>query len=644
MGARLARRALVVSLAFLASFVAAQSPNASLGLTPNVSPKASVARELLDQARQYSGVGDWETASSCLAEAAIDDPTDADVLYLSALASVKRSEPLALALGRLDGALATGRFMYYGKWDARILKAELLVRECRWRPALDTLGNPDPIALADPAYALVRARALALSGDGRAFAQAIADALRRFPDDTAVARLFLLRSGRFPSSDTARMDLATILGRLSSYTENDPELPVLAAPYMETLAARKDAVLAYRALGQTSASATLRALEYGIVGEGAAAAELLSGAYPITLADLDSLYALAGSPEGRKAVHEALSAWSGKVLVDADSDGVYEGSISLDKGLVTLYERDSHQEGEVDESAVFSDGLPSSLRLSRPSLILTVVYSRYPAVSSVSFEEKGETRTYSFAPEAFSFAPMEMRLFSGSGKSALYLPRAVALADPSEKSCLVAALSVETKGGELRKLVLLEGGKPISAVSYEGDRVYSTTVYERGAPVLERVDADGDGRFETERGFVLGEDGQWKIAWMRTDENGNGIYEYYEQFVPPFTKEWDFEGNGNIDARSITLSDGSIQTQYSSRLDGKLDETLIVKGGKIVSLIRRGMSIALIADENKCLTWIGTKEFDLGGNLPNTDGIYIHRGKRYRLTRVGSLSFAELIP
>ena len=636
MGARLARVALAAFLAVLASFVAAQSPS--------VSPQASVARELLDQARQYGGVGDWETAASCLAEAAIDDPTDADIMYLSALASVKRSEPLTFALGKLEGALASGRFTYYGKWDVRILKAELLVRERRWSQALDTLGNPDPIALADPAYALVRARALALSGDGRAFAQAIADVLRRFPDDTAAARLFLLRAGRFPASDAARIDLATILGRLSSYTDNDPELPVLAAPYMESLAARKDAVLAYRASGQSSAAATLRALEYGIIGELAAAAELLSGAYPLTLADLDSLYALAGSPDGRKAVHEALFAWSGKVLVDADLDGVYEGSISLDKGLVSLYELDSRQEGEVDESAAFSDGLPSSLRLSRSELTLTVAYSRYPAVSSVSFEEKGETRTYSFAPETFSFAPIEMRLFSGSGKSALYLPHAAAFADPSEKSCLAAALSIETKGRELRKLVLLEGGKPISAVSYEGNRVYSTTVYEKGAPVLERVDADGDGRFETERGFVLGEDGQWKIAWMRRDENGDGIFEYYEQTVPPFTKEWDFEGNGNIDARSITLADGSIQTQYSSRLDGKLDETLVVKGGKIVSLIRRGLRVALIADENKSLTWIGTKEFDLGGNLPNADGIYMYRGKRYRLTRVGSLSFAELIP
>lgn len=636
MRARPARLALAAFLAALASFVVAQSPN--------VSPRESVARELLDQARQYSGVGDWETASSCLAEALIDDPTDADILYLSALASVKRSESLSLALGWLDGALATERFSYYGKWDARILKAELLVRERRWRSALDTLGNPDPIALADPAYALVRARALAFSGDGRAFAQAIADALRRFPDDTAAARLFLLRAGRLPASAAAKADLQTILGRLSDYAANDPELPVLAAPYMESLAARKDSVLAYRALGLSSASATLRALEYGIIGEAEAAAELFSGSYQVTLADLDSLYALAGSPDGRTAVHKALSAWSGKVLIDADSDGVYEGSLVMDKGLAARYELDSRQSGEVDEIVAFTEGLPSSIRLSRPSVTLTVAYGRYPSAASASFAEKGETRVYSFAPEAFSFAPIEMRLFSGSGPTALFLPQAKDLADPSEKSCLAAALSVETRDSEFRKLVLVEGGKPISAVSYEGSRVYSTTAYERGAPVLERVDSDGDGRFETERGFVQGEDGQWKVAWLRTDEDGDGIYEYYEQTVPPFTKEWDFDGNGSVDARSIVLADGSIQTQYSSRLDGKLDETLVVKGGKIVSLLRRGTRIALIPDENPRLTWIGAKAFNLGAGLPTVDGIYSHKGKRYRLTSVNSLSFAELIP
>lgn len=639
MKAGLVRAATLAILACLASPSFA-APSAS----PNAAPRAAVARELLDQARQYAGVGDWAVASACLAEAEVDDPTDSDVLYLSALASVKRSESLDAALAKLDAALASSRFAYYGTWDARILKAELLTRERRWSEALGALGNPDPIALADPAYALVRARALALSSQDAAFARAIADALRRFPDDAAVARLFLARAGRLPASEAARADLALVLGRLPSYAVNDPELPVLAAPFMQGLGARRDAVLAYRAAGRSSAAATARALEYGLVDERAAASELLSGAYPVTLGDLSSLYALAGSPEGRAAVHAALSSWSGRVLVDADSDGVYEASFSLASGLATGYWLDSRQIGAVDESASFADGLPSSLRLSKAGAEIEVSYSSYPAVASVSFAEKGEKRIYSFSPESYSYAPIEMRSFSGSGKDELFLPYPRALPIPSEQLCLGLALSVETDKGDMRSLVLVEGGRPISSVSYEGPRVYSTSSYDKGAPLLERVDADGDGRFETERGFSKTEDGSWKPAWLRTDADGDGIFEYRESLLPPYAKEWDFDGNGSVDARSTVLADRSVQTEYSSRLDGVLDERLVVKDGKIVSLARRGIELPFIGDSNPSLTWIGSKKFDLGGNLPEGEGVFSHMGKRYRLTRVGDLAFAELVP
>ena len=552
--------------------------------------------------------------------------------------------PFAPALGDLDAALGTGRFAYYSRRDASMLKAELLVRERRWNEALDALGSPGADTAADPAFRLIRARALAGMGDASAFSLEIKEDLNRFPDDSAFARLFLARAGKVPSSPRAGAIGETIIGRLRRYSVVDPELPVLAAPLMADLSAQRDAVLAFRASGGKSAAATLRALEYGIIDESAAAVEMLSGSYPLDLGDLSSLMALAGSPAGRDAVASALSSWSGTILVDSDSDDVREGSFCLSKGLVTAWSRDSGQEGIVDEAARFADGLPEKLLITRADAEIDIEYSVYPAVSSLSFADKGGRRVYAFGPEALSFAPLAMRRFTPSGKSSIYFPYPAADFDIGERSCAASALSVETIHGESREVTVLDKGLPISSVAYVGDRVYSKRSYEKGRPSLELVDIDGDGRFETERGFAQDADGTWKVAWIRTDIDGDGVFEYREQTVFPFLKEWDYDGNGSIDARQTELADGSIRKEFSSRLDGRLDEAVVVKDGKIVSLSRDGLRLDLISDSNRDLTWIGKKIFDLGRNLPEGEGVFSHMGRRYTLIRIGSLAFAELIP
>lgn len=237
-----------------------------------------------------------------------------------------------------------------------------------------------------------------------------------------------------------------------------------------------------------------------------------------------------------------------------------------------------------------------------------------------------------------------MRRFAGEGRSSISFPYAVPAADPSERSCVAAALSVTVDSGSSTRVTQLDRGMPLSSTSYEGGRLYSTTAYERGRPVLEKADPDGEGRFRTERGYYSKPDGSSDIAWIRSDSKGDGVFDYYEQTVFPFRKEWDFDRNGSVDAAQFQLADGSMEQDFSSRLDGRLDESLIVKSGKIVALTRDGVSLALLPDANARLTWIGRKSFDLGRNLPEGEGFFYHMGTRYRLTRIGDLAFAELIP
>ncbi|MGA2545088.1 MAG: hypothetical protein ABSF43_00950 [Rectinemataceae bacterium] len=640
---RLGRSAALTALAALAMALVTSIAEAQ-DLRDAQGGAATVARALLEEARQTAGVGDWEDASLYLAEAATHDPGDADILYLRALAAVKGGLPLDEALGNLNGALTTGRFSYYTRHDASTLKAEILVRERRWTEALGALNPPEIDSAVDPVYHLIRARALAGLGDRRAFTAELSYALRRFPDDPAFPRLFLARAGTVPDSAEARELGNIILSRLTRYSAVDPELPVLASPLMGDINKKRDAVTAFRVAGGSSAAATLRALEYGLIDEASASAELLSSAHPVAYGDLVSLFALAGSPAGRNEVFDALADWSGTIEEDSDGDGIAEATFSIAKGLVTGWKLDSRQDGTIDSRAIFADGLPILITLDRTGIQIEIAYSTYPAVSSVAFTEKGERRGYSFGPEAFSFSPIAMRLFAGTGKTAMFFPFPTSAPDPKDGACAAAALSVAVETGSSRSVTLLEKGIPQSSTEYRDGRLFSTTTYIRGKPALERIDADGDGRFETERIFSLDAEGVATPSWQRTDSDGDGVFEYREQLVFPFRKEWDYDGNGSIDALQLQLADGSIKKEFSSRLDGRLDEAVVVKNGKIISLSRDGVSLPLLPDANPQLTWIGKKSFDLGRNLPAGEGIFSAMGKRYRLTRVGEFAFAELVP
>jgi hypothetical protein len=603
----------------------------------------SVARALLDEARQSAGLGDWSAAYSLLTDAREAEPANSDVLYLRALASMRQGLPLGEALGDLNAALAAGRYSYYSTRDVSTLKAELLLRERKWREALAALGPPSPEAGVDPAYRLARAKAFAGLRDGAAFAAEISASLDRFPDNPAFPRLFIERSGSLPPMAGARAIGAAIAKRLPAYADSDPELSVLAAPLLPDISAKRDVVLAFRASGKKSPAATLRALEYGIIGEADAAAELLSGSESVSLRDLSSLLSLSGSPAGRDAVTKAILAWSGRLEVDFDGDGVAESSFGLAQGLVTDWESQSAQDGVMDLSASFAGGIPVRASVSRDGLKVDIAYSSFPSVSAISFTDRDEKRGYYFGPDAFSFAPLSMKAFAGSGRDAIMFPYPAPAPEIGELACASAALSASVEKGSTRTVTILDKGVPLSATSYEGGRAVSVTTYSRGSPSIERVDSDGDGRFETELRFAP-DSGSAGPSWMRLDSDGDGVFEYREQLAFPFRKEWDYDGDGLVDAAQFQLPDGSVQEDFSSALDGRLDESIVVKSGKILSLSRRGSPVALVPDSNPGLSWIGSKPFDLGRNLPPGEGIYTAMGKRYRLTRVGSLAFAELIP
>jgi hypothetical protein len=645
-----ARRA-ALTAAFFAAALAAIAPAAASQENRSAADSSAWIGEAVD----LSSSGRWTEAEDLLDEALSYLPADSDLLYLRALARVKNGRPLDGALGDLAASRNGTGFSRYSERDAALLQAELLVRERRWKEALAAVASSYPSAAVDPAYHLVRAKALAGLGEKSAYLDEIRSSMDRFPDDPSFPRLFLSRVGSVPASAAEKAVGELIVERAGRYASSDPEIPVLASPLMPYATDRENAVRAFRATGGRSPAATLRALEYGIIDEAQAASELLGGTYAVRLGDMTTLLSLLRTPAARKSTAAAVATWSGAVEADRDGDGAAEERFELSRGLVSSWRLDADQDGDFETSVAFKDGLPASVDMKSPGISLAAEYGAFPDLAAARFSDGNGSRTYAFGPGAYPFSPLGMRIFAGEGRDAIYLPEPRKAEMPSERSCALAALSVRseaaaaapaapTPAGTEYSVSALERGIVISSRTYRGGRLYSTTDYARGALSVERIDEDGDGRFETERLYEPSAASGSVLAWARVDTDGDGAFDYREQAAFPYRKEWDYDGDGAVDAAQFLLKDGATRGEFSSRLDGRLDESVTVKDGRVSGLTRDGKPLTLTPDANPSVTWIGTKPFDLGSNLPRGEGFFKQMGKRYRLVRVGGMAFAEVVP
>lgn len=643
--ARAAARALLLCALAFPAFPAGLAPEAAEG----------AASPLVRSAQDFAASGKWDEAASLLAEAEALDGRDSDARYLSALARLKSKDDAAAALAELDAALLSGRFFLYDPALALNLKASLLIRMRRFDEALALAAPAGRFTAAQTApagYGADRRLAVAASlfGLGRREAafRELGEGARLFPSDPRFARLFFAESRRdsgVPETDAIRDLGGLFLRRLPELAELDPELRVLAAPFIADEGARRDSILAFRAMGGASPQASLRALEYGIIDDSRCVAELFS-AGSILLSDLSSLRGLLRDPKGLAALDAALSGYSGKILSDRDGDGFAEESSLYSKGLLQSYSFDGDQDGRPELRIEAREGIPVSLSLSREGLSLEAGYSRYPYLSSLRFLSAGGAREYRFGPEAYVYAPLLLSAFPSAADDRIYLPEAASAPDPSERAAAAAALSLAAQNGEYRDLISFDAGIPLRRERFLGGRLYGVLDYRNGRPGLERVDADGDGRFETERAYDPEGDGsESSIRSLRVDSDGDGVFEYREELASPHLKEWDFDGDGLVDARQTSEAGGASRREFASRLDGRFDEALVVDGrGRIVSFERDGKALKLVADSNPRLRWIGRKPFDLAGSLPPSEGLYRYKNLRYRLVYSGDDAFAELVP
>ncbi len=612
---------------------------------PDLDPRRAASRAAVERAARYLESGDADGAREASEEARYLDPSNSDARYLLALSDLRSGRPLAEPESELRSALSGGIFLRYSQEDAARLLAHILARTKRYPEALALASRPGLAGDSDALY--LRSRALRLLGDTEAFLATVDAGLDRFPSDARIPRELLTFAARTPRTEAIASRVRRVESRLGYYRFLDPEILLLLVPFRPSEEDRRDLVLEYRATGRRSPRAAILALDLGILDDPAAVREFF-GFPSLSWEDFRDLRGLLRSGEGRTELSESLSRYTGILGYDSDGDGYFETRTVFQAGAMESWTLDFDQDGLPEISLKFRDGLPESGRTALSGGEAMFEYGEYPYLSRVLYRTPKGVREYLFSPDALPFAAVG--LYSGPGRESGegFAPRRTGIPFPAETACASFAFRVTDRPEDRDSSSVvtdLDRGIPVRSLVRTRDGRDGLRIYRSGMPLYELADMDGDGLYESRYLYPSGGAGAAPAAVpdrFEADFDLDGVFEYTEGLEPPFVRTWDYDADGLVDARAEATGDGGEIREFSRRFDGRLDTAVLVRGGRILRVLRAGTELPLIPDSGGRVLWVGRKPFDFGTTLPSP-GAGRRGDVRYRIVRFGDQVLAEIV-
>jgi hypothetical protein len=606
-----------------------------------------MARSLFSAASAYRGKGQEAEAVAALREALRLDPGDSDILYSLALSLEDGSERHDL----LMRAHGSGRFSSLdGKSAALDLAESLLTRKDYLRAESVLRGMEDE----GPRPALLWCRAAYFGGRISAYESRISEACFRYPDDPRIAAFWLAHARKDAMGAFDALMLKRLRPRLSAWAAADPEMAILAAPFLQSKQERLNYLRSALAAGYYSRNALTAYLEYGLMNGRRAIELFFSDLLPSpSYAELVSLSEALGDDEARRALESILESYTGEVAEDAEGDGKVEFKASYEGGQLMSVSLDADQDGREDHSALFADGLPYHIGEDSEGRRLSLRYAAYPELASIVYDDQDGKREYSLKGHSL-FAPLLdfSRPLEAEGIDILRVSFKSDSPAPLESESLLAAARLREElpspqgGGTGDTIVAeLDQGLPLRVETYRQGRLAEWVECERGRPVQGKRDSDLDGRMETSLGFLPGS--FWrdrKEAWIEVDQDGDGYNEYREDLRPSKLKSWDCDQDGIIDARAEYRADGSLVLSYSRNRDGRMDLVVEYRDGRLISVTRDGKRMPVIREEGGPVYWIGKKPFDIADDLPAREGLNRRGGLSFLFYRAMGIVVAEVMP
>lgn len=549
-------------LAFLAAVQA--WPQGQAGASMASPREGATLANWVDRAAAALSNSDFVLAKA-VAEAALEaDGGNSDLHLIMARAIYATDGDVRRALDEADAALASDRFVRYGRDEAIAFDAELLIRLRRWNDALSLLETADNLPNSDIEF--FKIRALLALGDTKAALGGFETARAFWPEDLRFARLFL-RFWKEKPTEASRKIADAIVRRATDGSFADPTLTAMAIPFIPDQRDRKTVLMALRAA--KGGVASLEALRYGLIDAKTAIDEILPQTSPLVKrSDLEGLAALVG-PTGMKELSGRLAAFTGSLAEDRDGDGVTDSVTVYKDGQPVEWELDADQDGVKELVVEFRFGFPATALWKPIGASFDFAWNRWPRLASAgrhvgalidggpitlspgspnSTQNSGAVdREWKLADGALSWAPVILRGFPEATGTFFLIDRG-AVTPPSERALVVSASSMilHRSDGDLQ--ITLRSGLALRGVLSVTGREKAIFSYDKGRPLLELLDQDGDGRFESRLHLDPTSDPSDPLVLSyESDVDGDGIYEYKEELVPPYRRTWDL---GTIPART----------------------------------------------------------------------------------------------
>jgi len=540
----------------------------------------------------------WDEALAAANRAMDFSSVSSDIPYLLAVIQSHFKNTIIkqnAVIESLDKAIDVNRWVKYSEYNAQLLKAQMLISMREYQNAITCLDKIDPAGSRADAVML---RLLALRGmaSGKepgydyAYSSALFRsqtllAMDRFPRDPRPLRMFFEyahnrkpQPSELPESDINLLELA--LKRVPFLQETDPELAWMAAPFIRNVDDARRSAAAYRS-GSLSNDVNFKpnpasipvALNLGLIDDKTAIEEVFAS---VTVKYLNEeipaikkeiiidTYKLLRSEEGRDLFTRKLLTFSGFIFIDDDNDGYIENAVHYREGFID-YLFDNVSNKFFGFTVTFGlDNNPEKVSTfisiddySRARNILQRInlqWERYPSVKQAELL----FQTFNFGPVVFSYAPIKFIKLGGSDKltGLLYPELEYQYIVLTYKALLSSCSSYSRPSFEIQgaaETIYMDRGVILQAVETLNGRQVSVTEFEKGLPVIQRIDLDLDGRMETIRRF------------RRPPPNyePQDILNYRSLIA---SSESDWTGDGVFNTKEVYLPDGSVV--YSYDMDG----------------------------------------------------------------------------
>lgn len=637
--------------------------------------KPSEALTALDSAINALGVGSYSSANLFAEKAAFFNPLLGDSWYVQALTASFNNEIPNKIIPLLEKALSCEQWIFYNKDAAIALYTRYLCIVKRYDDVVAITQNIGDIAqkIGDITVStsdnlpsdFFYSRAWAFYGknDFESARYVLEKATKRFPFEKKFQMLFFQREAmKVPLSPVQEKMALSFLSTLDNSDLESVELINASIPFVASLPERRRLLSSCYAQGVSSPELIANLLEYGLIQESEAFAEVKkfsdSG---ITFSILLKIGGLFSDSEIVKSFSNYLSTFNGVIVDDENNDNLNELKIFYENGRPVKIIYDENQDGLFDWEISADQGTPNLVTF--PKTNSKLYYAKYPTVLKV----ERNADVFLLNPGKFKWTPIKFSLksFPTDSSFKFYLPevkkKSLALTESLlVKNSAVLKRTLDNRPNFIEQVELVDG-IPVSSVLAENNRPYAYSVYEKGRLSSRKVDMDKDGSFEAFESYTWNPaDKKSKLSRFWIDSNRNGNFEYIENYDVDggkFTQyQWDYDDDGVIDAEYRLFKDGREQTIFRHPQTGLTCE-ILSQHGVPLSLSYKGQSKPLIQSKTGNLYWIGKNNlsdseeedfskklqelYNLSGSSFVTKIINLD-SKKVLLIKSGNLYYAEI--